>query len=193
MSNNPVLDFFAEQLAAKDWLGISQLYFDNAFNISTYLTNGYVAYSPGQQLFFSVSTLDTTDTKVIENRFAVLEREYIGMQQNLTVVDANILQHIDIALYSHYRFYKDSDTECPYPTIPTRSKIMSLTADPKTGLYSGCDEASFIDGRVESAIGFYDKKFPYSGAIVKEWQKFYKNQEKFKTMLSAGFGIDDAI
>ena len=192
MSANPTLDFFDEQLAARDWLGFSQLYFDNSFIISTYLTNGYVAYSPGKKLFFSISTLDTTDTKIVEDRFVTLEREYIGMQQNLTVVDANMLQHVDVALYAHPRFFKD-DSDVPFPTIPSRSKIMGMSADSKTGLYPGCDEAGFIDGRVESAIPFYDKKFPYSGAAVKEWQRFYKNQEKFKAMLKASLGISDAI
>lgn len=193
MSDSPVLDYFAEQLAAKDWLGISQLYFDNSFIINVYLTRGYVAYSPGKQLFFSVSALDSTDTKIVEDTYVTMQREYIGMQQNLTVAGADHLQHIDLALYSHYNFYNDDDPKCPYPTIPSRAKIMAMTADPKTGLYSGCDEATFIDGRTESTLALYDKTSPYSGANPKTWQRFYKNQEKFKTFLKDGFGVSDAI
>lgn len=193
MSDNPTMDFFLEQLNSKDWLGISNLYFDNSYMINVYLTRGYVAYSPSKRIFFATACLDSTDTKIVEDTYVTLEREYIGMQQNLTCIGDDMLQHFDLALYSHYRFYNDAQDEMPAPTIPSRSTIKSLTADEETGLYPGCDETSFLDGRIESAIGMYDKKYPYSGAVVKTWKRFYKNQEKFRAFLSTTCGVSDAI
>lgn len=192
--DNPTLSFFLEQLNSKGWLGISNLYFDNAYMINVYLTNGYVAYSPGKEIFFAISTLDSTDTSIIEKRYVIMDRRTIGMQQNLTAVGADMLQHIDVALYSHYGFYKDSGTKAPYPTIPKKDAVMALTKDPKTGLYSGTDTAEMINNEQLSVLNLYpDRDDVVSCANVETWQTFYTNQAKFVKMLQDGFGVADAI
>ena len=214
MSDNAILDFCLERLQATDWLGLSNLYFDNAYSINVFLTRGYVAYSPSKRCFFSMSCLDSTDTAVIENSYAVLDYGYIGQQQNVTVVGDDHLQHIDVAQYSRYQFYNEEQTVMPWAHIPTRETIMGLVKDPTTGLYAGTDTVGLISSkpdqdpstteRIISAIGMYpqeegaqQKKDPntwmYSGAIVQKWQSFYKNQEKFKVMLNSAFGVSDAI
>ncbi len=192
--DNPTLSFFLEQLNSKGWLGISNLYFDNAYMINVYLTNGYVAYSPSKEMFFATSTLDSTDTSIIEKRYVIMDRRTIGMQHNLTAIGADMLQHIDIALYAHYGFYKDEDTKAPYPTIPKKAAVTALTKDPKTGLYSGTDTAELINGEKLSVLDLYPgRNDVVSCANVETWQVFYANQTKFVTMLKDGFGVADAI
>lgn len=192
--DNPTLSFFLEQLNKKGWLGISNLYFDNAYMINVYLTNGYVAYSPSKEVFFAVGTLDSTDTSIIEKRYVTMDRRTIGMQQNLTATGADMLQHFDVAMYSHYGFYQDADTKTPYPTIPTKDAIMALTKDPKTGLYGGTATAELINGETFSVVDMYpDRKDLVSCANVETWQTFYTNQTKFVQMLKDGFGVSDAI
>lgn len=214
MSDNAILNFCLERLQDSDWLGLSNLYFDNSYTINIFLTRGYVAYSPSKGCFFSMNCLDTADTAVIENSYAVLDYQYIGQQQNVTAVGDDHLQHIDVAQYSRYQFYNDEQTVMPWARIPTRDVIMGLEKDPVTGLYLNTDTVGLIAAtpdqdpatteRIISAISMYpevegsqQKSDPntwmYSGAIVQKWREFYKNQDKFKVMLNDAFGVSDAI
>ena len=80
---------------------------------------------------------------------------------------------------------------------------MACVQDPDTGLYTGPGitvSATRLSGKDQSVIPMYEEYYDwfnkgehFSGARVEFWVKFYKNQEKFKTLLSEKFGITDAI
>ena len=215
MSDNKIFDFCLERLQKDDWLGLSNLYFDNAYVINVFSTRGYVAYSPSKMCFFTMGTLDSTDSELVEGTYAVLEHGILGLQQNITAVSYEHLQHFDMAQYCHYQFYTDEQEVMPWARIPSRATIMGLTHDPNTGLYTGenLDEVQLASNypgerqtstRWISSIGFFPEeegeqqqknpnKWYYSGARIAGWQRFYKNQEKFKTMLNSAFGVSDAI
>lgn len=190
-----LLDFVRQQVETKGWLSISNLYFDNALTMNVFNTRGYIAYSPSVNLFFCMNCLDSTDTAQVENTYVLMgDQFHLGMQQNLTVAGDEHLQHFDMAQYSHYCYYTDDQESMPYPTIPTPTKIMNMTADPTTGLYPNTDTVTQMDGSYESTIGLYPKDFEqYSGAWIRNWQRFYKNHEKFKKYLSEYVGVTDAI
>ena len=191
-----LVDFITKQIQEKGWLALSNLYFDNSLTMNVFNTRGFIAYSPSQEMFFCLNCLDSTDSAQVEYTYALMDsKNYIGMQQNLTAAGQEHLQHFDMALYSHFRFYDDlaSDEKFPTPTIPTKDAIMAMTAD-DSGLYPDTDTVTQMDYTKESAIGMYPRDFKYySGAWVRNWQCFYKNQEKFKTFLSEFLGITDAI
>ena len=195
MSDNPTLDFLVERLNEKGWLSISTLYFDNSYCMNIYTSRGYVAFSPSRNLFFSYNCLDTTDSKVVENTYAILDRVNIGQQQNITVAGSDCLQHFDIAQYSHYdHYYYDEQEKTPYPDIPTKDTIMGFTLNPDTGLYENADIAHMVNDTEVSVYPLYPKeKEIYSGAIIANWQRFYKNQEKFCKMLGEAYGVTDAM
>ena len=94
----------------------------------------------------------------------------------------------------------------PVPKIPSRADIMALVIDPETGFAAGADEVTRINHQKQAAVCIFegtdetatiDKpesyQKPYSGAVVDEWQRFYKNQEKFRAFLSEMYGVTDAI
>jgi hypothetical protein len=214
MSDNAILDFCLERLQASDWLGLSTLYFDNAYTINVFASRGYVAYSSSKKCFFAMGCLDSTDSTLVDNTYAVLEHHILGQQQNVTVIGDDHLQHIDVAQYSRYQFYNDAQTVMPWAHIPTRATIMGLEKDPVTGLYPNTDTVGMIPSnpnqdpntteRIISAIGFYPQEegaqqksdpnmWYYSGAIIDNWKRFYVNQEKFRKMLNDAFGVSDAI
>ena len=86
MSDNKIFDFCLERLQKDDWLGLSNLYFDNAYVINVFSTRGYVAYSPSKMCFFTMGSLDSTDSELVEGTYAVLEHGILGLQQNITAV-----------------------------------------------------------------------------------------------------------
>lgn len=194
-----LIDFLKSQINEKGWLAISSLYFDNGYVLNVFNTRGYVAYSDAMECFFSYNALDSTDSESVENKYSILRYEHFGMTQVITAVGYDHLQHIDLAQYSHYNFYNDAQEETPYPKIPTKDEITALTPDPETGLYPGTDTITKMSGEPTSAIPMYNDFFdpyvknePYSGARVDHWQTFYKNQEKFVTLLAAAYGVSDA-
>lgn len=213
MSDNVIHDFFLECLEKNDWLGLSSLYFDNAYVMNVYTTRGYIAYSPSKKVFFAFSPTDSADVSIIEGTYAMLPHDILGHEWNITAVGYEHLQHFDIAQYSKYEFYNDAQEKTPWAHIPTRATIMALEKDPETGLYPETDTVGLITDRKDceppcdriiSTIGMYpeedgyqQKKDPdtwlYSGAIIDGWKRFYKNQEKFRVLLSEAFGVTDAI
>lgn len=61
-------------------------------------------------------------------------------------------------------------------------------------IFEQADTVGLNSGKTAAAIGLYPKDFKYySGMDVAFWQRFYKNQEKFKVMLKEYMGITDAI
>jgi hypothetical protein len=165
-----------------------------------------------------MGSLDSTDTELIANTYATIEKNLIGMMQNVTVLGMEYMQHFDLAQYSYYQFYNDQQTKMPWAHIPTRDQIKTFEVDETTGLYNGADIVSTIHnvspadtenmkkhvdaGTILSTYGMYPEEagaeqkpnhWYYSGAIIKKWQRFYTNQEKFRVMLQEAFGIDDAI
>lgn len=204
--DNAVFDFFYESLQKLDWLGISTLYFDNSYVIDIPTCEGYVAYSPSKECFFAMKHLDSTMTGIVEGKLAVLNQYTIAPQTTITVTSTNHLQHFDLAQYTRKTFYSDGQEKMPVPKIPSRADIMALTIDPETGFAAGADEVTRINHKNQAAICIFegtdetatiDKpesyRKPYSGAVVDEWQRFYKNQEKFKAFLSEMYGVTDAI
>lgn len=189
----PLTNFLVEQVNRLGWLGISTLYFDNSYCINVFSSRGYVAYSPSKSLFFSFNCLDTTDTELIENTYDMMEKNYIGQQENLTVVEAEHLQHFDIAGYRHYNFYHDEDVKLPWVKIPTEAELNVLVKDEATGLYLGTDTVTKMNGKEVSTIGMYGKDRPYSGAIIDNWKRFYVNHAKMVQFVSEEFDITDAI
>lgn len=195
-----VLDLAVKQIVDKGWLSLTSLCFDNAYVINIFNTRGYVAYSKSQACFFCTGGLDSTDSESIESKFNAFDAGHVGMQQVITCVGEEHLQHFDMALYSQYRFVWDEQTVMPYPTIPTKTEIEALTPNPDTGLYDGYEQMEMYDGRLVSVIPMYKKFFnypvdgqPFSGAKIDSWKQFYLNQKKFMVMLKDGFGITDAI
>lgn len=193
----PMIDLLLNRIKEKGWLAISSLYFDNSFVCNVFNSRGYVAYSPSHESFFTLSCLDSTDTANVENKYVVMTREIIGMQQTITCISQDMLQHFDYAMYSQYSFYADEQEKFPWPEIPTREKIESMIKNEETGLYDDADLVHRMSGREDSAIGLYKKEEvptgKYSGAVIDNWKTFYKNQDKFVQMLSECFGITDAI
>lgn len=193
MNDNSIRDFFLERLKAKGWLSISSLYFDNAYVIEIFTTHGYVAYSPGRGLFFTLNCLDTTNTQIVENTYIALDRRKISQQYALTVSTADCLQHFDLALYNHYTAYDDNQTEAPWPEIPTKDQIMAYTLNEETGLYNGPAIAEYISGEQKSVIPMFKDGFMQSSARIAEWQQFYRAQERFCKMVSEMTGVNDCI
>ena len=204
--DNAVFDFFYESLKKLDWLGISTLYFDNAFMIEIPNCEGYIAQCTSNECFFVMKHLDHTLSSIVEGKYAVMDQYSIGPQTNITVASTNHLQHFDLALYTRKNYYSNDQKKMPYPKIPTRAEIMGMTIDPETGFAAGADEVTRMNGVQQAAICMFegtdetatlDKPEsyhkPYVGAVVSEWQKFYKNQEKFKTLLNEMYGVTDAI
>lgn len=197
-----MLDFLKDQLASSGWLSLSSLYFDNGFTINVFNSRGYIAMSDSKECFFCYNALDSTDTDQVENKYVMMRRDHIGMQQTITVVGYEHLQHFDLAQYSHYGFYFDEQTETPYPTIPTKAQLDAITLDPDTGLADPAttDTVETISGREVSVIPMYNDFFDpytqdwqYSAARIKEWKQFYTNQEKFTTLLANAYNVTDAI
>lgn len=191
-----MLSILEQQVKEKGWLALSTLYFDNSYSINVFNTNGYIAYSKEQACFFSYSCLDSTDTSIVENKLIAFEHQFVGQQQNITVVDETMLQHFDIAQYSHYRTYQDDQTEVPAPNIPTKAQIEGFTKNPDTGLYDGLDIVTRLDETKVSTYPIYSKdikNIPYSGAIIDYWKKFYVNQDKFCAFLKTHYGVNDPI
>lgn len=193
MNDNNIRDFFLERLKAKGWLSISSLYFDNAYAIDIFTTHGYVAYSPGKDLFFTTNCLDTTNTQIIEDTYIALDRRKISQQYALTVSTGDCLQHFDLALYTHYTQYSDDQTESPWPEIPTKDEIMGYTLNEETGLYDGPAIAEYISGEQKSVVPMFKDGFMQSGARIAEWQRFYRAQERFCKMIGEMTGIGDCI
>ena len=204
--DNAVFDFFYESLQKLDWLGFSTIYFDNSYVIDIPTCEGYVAYSPSKECFFALKHLDSTMTSIVEGKLAVLNQYTIAPQTTVTVASTNHLQHFDLAQYTRKTFYSDGQEKMPVPKIPSRADIMALVIDPETGFAAGADEVTRINHKKQAAVCIFegtdetatiDKpesyQKPYSGAVVDEWQRFYKNQEKFRAFLSEMYGVTDAI
>lgn len=205
--DNPVFDFFYESLQKFDWLGISTLYFDNSYVINIPTCEGYVAYSPSKECFFAMKHLDSSLSSVVEGKYVVMPQYTIAPQTNITVCSTNHLQHFDLAQYTRKTFYSDGQKKMPAPKIPTRAEIMGLVFDPDTGLAAGTNTATRYFQQMEQStktifLGDDDTattdkpesyRHPYSEAVCIEWQKFYKNQEKFKVLLAEVYGVTDAI
>lgn len=193
----PMVDLLLDRIKEKGWLSISSLYFDNGMSFNIYNTRGYIAYSPSHECFFAFSCLDSTDTANVENQYIAMTREIIGMQQTVTCVGQEHMQHFDYAMYSHYCFYEDDQEKTPWPEIPTRAEIEAMEKNPETGMYDGADVVHRMSGEEDSAIALYKKgEIPhnrYSGAVIDYWKRFYKNQDKFVKMLAECFNITDAI
>ena len=205
--DNPVFDFFYESLQKLDWLGISTLYFDNSYVINIPTCEGYVAYSPSKECFFAMKHLDSSLSSIVEGKYIALPQYTIAPQTNITVASTNHLQHFDLAQYMRKTFYSDGQDKMPVPKIPTRAEIMALTFDPETGLADGTNTVTryyqqtkqstktIFLGDDETATKDKPESYlhPYSEAVCIEWQKFYKNQEKFKKLLAEAYGVTDAI
>lgn len=197
-----MFDFLKERITASGWLSLSSLYFDNGLTINIFNTRGYVAMSDTAECFFCYNTLDSTDTDQVENKYVMMRRGYHGMQQNITVVGYEHMQHFDLAQYSHYGFYWDEQEQTPFPKIPTKAELDAITLDPVTELAdpTTTDTVETLSGRQVSVISMYNdffdpytKDWQYSAARIKEWKQFYANQEKFKTLLNDAYGISDAV
>lgn len=203
-SENNILDFTLDRIQKKGWLSLASLYFDNAYWMNIYTSRGYTAYSPSLNLFFSYSALDSTASAIVDGTYAVMPHELFGMQQTITAVGGQHLQHLDIAQYSYYDWYNDAQTVTPCPKIPTKAEIMAYTLDEKTGLYTNADIAVMINGEEKSVVSLYDQTagtaqetnpdtYRNSGALIERWQQFYKNQEKFIALINKQFDITDAM
>lgn len=193
-----MLDFFEQQLDKSGWLAFSHLTFDNSYVINIFNSRGYLAYSKSNELFINYNILDSTDTENIEHKLVYMEPHKVGMQQVLTFTGSEHLQHFNLAQYSHYRFYKDTDEETCYPKIPTEAELEGMTADPETGLFPNTDLLEINSGEERSAIGLYNHIFdytkgePWSGIRIEFWKLFYANHNRFLEMLNTAYGITDA-
>lgn len=190
-----LLDAVLKRLQSKGWLSLSTLFFDCGYTINVFTTGGDVAYSPGEQLFFSVNALDSTCTVQVQNQYAQIgDRYHIGQQQILTITDGNVLQHFSLALYAHSNFFADRDTGMALPSIPTEAELAALTKDPDTGLYSGTDTLTKMDDELVSVLPIYpDLTLHYSGALIDGWKAFYENHAKFLAFVKSVTGYTDVI
>ena len=194
-----MITLLKKQITEAGWLSLTNIFFDNAYTINVFATRGYVAFSEADECFFSYNAMDTTDTQIIENQYVTIGPGHAGMQQVITVVGLEHVQHFNIAQYSHYCWYTDEQDKTPYPKIPTVDTITSMTPNEETGLYDGCDVVVQKDGKERSTIDLYEHMVDYrkcdlySGANVDAWKMFYNNHDKFIAMLSAAYGVTDAI
>lgn len=190
-----LLDYLVERVNTKGWLSLATIYFDNGFNIDVFASSGYIAYSASKGCFFTVEALDSTDSSIIENRFVKMDGKYTGMQQNITVVGEEHLQHFDMALYAHSRFFSNAEDKLPVPDIPDKDTVMGYQVNPDTGLIDGLDEYCTMGNNIYSLHPIYSKEDTrfYSGAHILNWQKFYTRQQMFLDLLSSTFNVTDAI
>lgn len=190
-----LLDYLVERVNTKGWLSLATIYFDNGFNIDVFASSGYIAYSKSKGCFFTVEALDSTDSSIIENRFVKMDGKYTGMQQNITVAGEEHLQHFDMALYAHQRYLSEAKEKLPVPDIPDQATVEGYQADPDTGLIAGLDEYCTMGNTIYSTYPIYkqeDTRY-YSGAMIANWQNFYKRQQMFKDLLSSAFNVTDTI
>ena len=197
-------DYLVQLIKDRGWLAISSIYFDNSYIINVFNTSGYVAYSPSQKVYMSYNSIDSTDSEAIESRYCLIPMRRSSFQMALTFADEACLQHFDVAAYAHYGFlYEDTKDTAAFAKVPTPADLAALTYDETTGLYSGPKVeivAERLSGMEQSIIPLYGDDFdyfkkgePFSGARVENWISFYRNHEKFKTLLANQFGIADAI
>lgn len=217
-----MVDLCIKRIQENGWLSLSSLYFDNSYVITIYASRGYVAYDPTDKCFIASNCMDSSDTANIENRFNVIygyKTGHVGMQQTVTFVDDAMLQHFDTAMYCHYCYFRDDQTDMPYPKIPTEDELRAFVKPEKPKLvnpkkrddplgvlptydkiYEGedLDRVVMLNNVEVSTVNLYkefEEKYnlPYSGAVVGEWLMWYDNHKKFVDMLSKAYGISGAI
>lgn len=194
MEQTPLSSFLIDTIKEKGWLAVSDIYFDNAINLSVYHSRGYVAIAPNDGLVFFYTNMDAANTFTIEDRIVVMDKGYSGQQQVITCQCLDCIQHVNFAMYSHYRFYADEQDVTPIPKIPTEKDMEKYVKNPETGLYEGADIAEMVSGKRVSVVSMYDKDFPYNSAAVIDWWKlFEKNRKKFNVVIRDYFGISDLI
>lgn len=205
----PELNFLTKRVQEAGWLSIATLFFDNAYTVEVFNTNGYLAYSPAQECFFILNALDSTDSEEMMYKFVFHNGRHLGQEHVMTVVGSEHLQHFDMAMYAHSEFFRPlNDKPFPYPTIPTPAELEALQPDPDTGLYDetqydlvykGSTYTRALTGAKESAISMYEDFYPakesnlYSGARITKWKQFYENHQKFLTALNDWLGVSDGI
>jgi len=194
-----MLDLALNSVKTKGWLSLATLFFDNGYTVSVFNTLGAIAYSPSEDAFFSINSLDSTNTVQIQTWFAITgDRYYVGQQQILTVIASEHLQHVSFATYAHARFFNEpedgGEITLHGPVIPTVAELDALTPDPQTGLYDGQDTACRMSGEKVSTIPLYpDHTKYYSGAIITNWKKFYKAHKAFLGFVQDVTGCGDAF
>lgn len=179
MADNKVYALWKEIFAKTNWLGFNSLLFDCSYVMCVHNSRGYIAHSPSRECFFMINPIDSSDTEIIEEKFAYMDAKFIGPNTAVTVVDANTLFHFDIAQYANLNWYKpDVQTKVPYPRIPERSTIEGLEKDEATGLYPGTDEAMLLRGKLVSDVGTEINKLGFDkvkdgdvGMLTMELQK----------------------
>lgn len=193
-----MVDLVVNAVREKGWLSLATLFFDNGYTVSIFNTNGDVAYSPSEDVFFSMNALDSTNTIQIQSKYAVTgDRHYVGQQQILTTIGSEYLQHFSYATYAHSNFYFTDKTHVDNlvgPKIPTQSELTKLIPDPETGLYPGKDIVHrMVNDEISTICMYPDDKIHYSGAIIDEWKQFYENHEKFLNFVKDISGCSDVI
>lgn len=197
-----LLDFLKERVQTDGWLSLSSLYFDNGLTINIFNTRGYIAMSDAKECVFTFNCLDSSDTEIVENKLVIMRRDHAGLQQALTVVGYDHMQHFDIAMYANYDYFSDEQEATPYPTIPKEAELTAMEPDPETGLYDSAttDTVTRMSGLDISTIPLYNqffdpyvKDWQYTGARIDYWKKFYNNHTKFVQMLSDAYGVSDAF
>lgn len=190
-----MVDLAVNAIRNKGWLSLATLFFDNGCTISVFNTGGDVAYSPSEDVFFSMNALDSTNTIQIQSQYAVTgDRHYVGQQQILTTIGSEHLQHFSYATYAHANFFSDRTDGMKGPKIPTMGEITAMTADPNTHLYAGTDTVERMVGDTISTLAIYPHlKHRYSGVIIDGWKAFYENHRKFISFVRDITGCSDAI
>lgn len=154
MADNKVYSLWRDIFSKTNWLGFNNLLFDCNYLMNVQNSRGYIAHSPSRECFFMINPIDSADSEIIEEEFAYMDSKFIGPNTAITVVDANLLFHFDIAQYANLNWYKpDVQTKVPYPRIPSRETIEALEKDETTGLYPGTDEAMLLRGNLVTDAG----------------------------------------
>lgn len=193
-----ISDFLIKQVKEKGWLSVGNIMFEDAVPCINPITNaGYVCLSPGSELIFSPSRMDTHNTYVIENGYLFTDFGKAGVQQTINVNPFDRLRQFDTLILSQIYWDSEDGESILVPKYPDIATVEGMIQDPETGLYPNTDIVEReVSGIKESTISPYPTLVnvqDYIGIRVKEYQTFLKNQKKFREFIQNLYGLSDCI
>jgi len=194
-----IADFCIEQVKAKGWFSIANLYFDNSYCIFPFTQAGRVCYSPSADVFFSTSTIDSVNTQhMMWYYLAEADDRHLSLYQTFTCTGGDHLQHFDSHLFNYSRQTPSGIDEFPVPTLPSEATVKGYTLDENGQYVSGGrhEEICMEDDRIISALDLYPERkslYDYIGVQIGGYQEFIKNHEVFCKAVNKHFNLSDCI
>ncbi|MCM1230233.1 MAG: hypothetical protein NC489_08870 [Ruminococcus flavefaciens] len=192
-----ISDFLIKQIKEKGWLSVGNIMFEDGVPVlNPATTEGNICLSPGSELVFSTSRMDTHNTYVIENAYLAQDFSRAGVEQTIVVEPFDRLRHFDTLLLSQWIRQNADETAYVAPKYPKPADIEAMVPDEETGLFPDTDTFMCINGVEESTISPYPKDTvvsDYVGIRVAGYKKFLENQKKFCQLIKDLYGLSDCI